>query len=198
MGQHSAPTKGYGDEPIYSVDNTYPKIYESGGSEYSVMSEDREGLNIILSVHNKPNAKVTVYRAVPNINKHVEKKLKGVNDAKQSLIAMKEHRAIKKSTEAKNIIYNLMDKYPIEKHTYDEQQDLMIKDLEDQYDKLESQLKQKIKIEKGNWVTPNIAYAKLHGIGNLNNKYKIVRKTVRAKDLYTDGNSLSEWGYDPQ
>ena len=37
-----------------------------------------------------------------------------------------------------------------------------------------------------------------HGKDHLKNKFKIVTKTVKAKDLYTDGNSLSEWGYDPQ
>jgi hypothetical protein len=56
----------------------------------------------------------------------------------------------------------------------------------------------KFKIERGNWVTPDKNYAKMHGLGALNGKYKIISKTVRAKDLYTDGNSLSEWGYDPR
>ena len=32
-------------------------------------------------------------------------------------------------------------------------------------------------------------------VSNLNNSFKIVRKTVKASQLYTDGNSIFEWGY---
>jgi hypothetical protein len=46
-------------------------------------------------------------------------------------------------------------------------------------------------------VTLNRSYAVEHGRSNLNNRYKILTKTVRAKDLWTDGNSLLEWGYTP-
>jgi len=198
MGQHSAPTNDGYNQPIHNVESMYPKIYETGGSEYVVMSEDREGLGIILNVHNRPNAKVTVYRAVPDLNKEIKKKISNIQNAVNALNAIKEHRVIKKTKEAQNLIYSLMDKYSIEKHTYDEQQDLMMEDLRKQIDELEKELKTPLKIEKRNWVTPSRAYAKTHGMGNLNNKYKIISKTVKAKDLYTDGNSLSEWGYDPQ
>lgn len=53
----------------------------------------------------------------------------------------------------------------------------------------------KIKINSGDWVTINPAYAKEHGQSNLNNKFKIITKTVKAKNLFTDGNSIHEWGY---
>ena len=54
------------------------------------------------------------------------------------------------------------------------------------------------KINKGDWVTISKEYAKDHGISNLNGKYKIISKSVAARDLFTDGNSIVEWGYDPQ
>ena len=54
-----------------------------------------------------------------------------------------------------------------------------------------------MKIEPGNWVTINKEYAVEHGMANLNKRYKILTKTVPAKHLYTDGNSVHEWGYDP-
>ena len=38
----------------------------------------------------------------------------------------------------------------------------------------------------------------MHGESNLNGFYKILTKTVSAKDLFTDGNSTNEWGYFPQ
>jgi hypothetical protein len=53
-------------------------------------------------------------------------------------------------------------------------------------------------INKGNWVTVSKEYAKNHGVNNLNNKFKIISKVVSSRDLFTDGNSIVEWGYDPQ
>jgi hypothetical protein len=46
-------------------------------------------------------------------------------------------------------------------------------------------------------VTINKEYAKEHGRDNLRNNYKIISKTVSSKFLFTDGNSIHEWGYDP-
>jgi hypothetical protein len=55
----------------------------------------------------------------------------------------------------------------------------------------------KASINQGDWVTINRNYAKDHGESTLNGEYKIVSKTVDARDIYTDGNSIHEWGYDP-
>lgn len=54
------------------------------------------------------------------------------------------------------------------------------------------------KINPGDWVSTSKAYCRDHGRSALNGDYKIVQKTVRARDLFTEGNSLLEWGYDPQ
>lgn len=54
------------------------------------------------------------------------------------------------------------------------------------------------KINVGDWVTLDRQYAKEHGQSALNNNYKIVRKTVKARDLFTNGDSIYEFGYDPQ
>ena len=53
-------------------------------------------------------------------------------------------------------------------------------------------------IKKGDWVTPSKEYAKEHGEGALNGKYKVVARRVRAKDVYTNGDSIHEWGYHPE
>lgn len=50
----------------------------------------------------------------------------------------------------------------------------------------------------GDWVTTVRAYAKEHGEATLQGEYRIVKKMVYARDLFTDGNSIYEWGYDPQ
>jgi hypothetical protein len=54
------------------------------------------------------------------------------------------------------------------------------------------------KIKPGDWVAITRIYALGHGRNHLNSAYKIITKTVWARDLFTDGNSISEWGYDPQ
>jgi len=54
------------------------------------------------------------------------------------------------------------------------------------------------KINPGDWVTTSRAYAKEHGQGALNNNFKIVKSTVKARDIWTAGDSMLEWGYHPQ
>jgi hypothetical protein len=54
------------------------------------------------------------------------------------------------------------------------------------------------KIIPGDWVTTERAYAKSHGEANISGEFKIVSKTVTAKDIYTSGDSWLEWGYSPQ
>jgi hypothetical protein len=53
-------------------------------------------------------------------------------------------------------------------------------------------------INPGDWVTPTKDYAIQHGESNLQGQYRIVSKKVPAKHLWTDGNSIHEWGYDPR
>jgi hypothetical protein len=54
------------------------------------------------------------------------------------------------------------------------------------------------KINNGDWVTTVKSYAREHGRDNLKNDYRILSKTVHARDLFTEGNSLLEGGFVPQ
>lgn len=54
------------------------------------------------------------------------------------------------------------------------------------------------KIQPGDWVTPVRSYAKDHGEGAFNGDYKIIKESVHARDLWTAGDSMLEWGYHPQ
>lgn len=54
------------------------------------------------------------------------------------------------------------------------------------------------RINPGDWVTLHRRYAVEHGRDTLRSDYKILTKIVAARDLFTDGNSLLEWGYDPK
>ena len=51
-------------------------------------------------------------------------------------------------------------------------------------------------IYTGDWVTPNINYAKEHG-RRFDNGYHIIEKTVPAKHIWTNADSIHEFGYDP-
>jgi hypothetical protein len=53
-------------------------------------------------------------------------------------------------------------------------------------------------IKKGDWVTPSKEYAHEHGQGPLNGDYKIASKRVKAKEVFTNGDSIHEWGYHPE
>ena len=52
-------------------------------------------------------------------------------------------------------------------------------------------------INYGDWVTLSKNYAKHHGQVHLDNKFKVLSKIVPAKELFTDGNSINEFGYNP-
>ncbi len=47
----------------------------------------------------------------------------------------------------------------------------------------------------GDWVTPSLSYAKLEG-AEIKGGYRIISKSVSIKDIYWDGNSIAELGYD--
>lgn len=52
-------------------------------------------------------------------------------------------------------------------------------------------------INQGDWVTLSKEYAKGHGESVLQNQYKIIEKNVKAKDLWTNADSIHEFGYWP-
>jgi hypothetical protein len=62
--------------------------------------------------------------------------------------------------------------------------------------KTEAPLQQMIR--PGDWVTLSNEYAKGHGEKVLNNDYKVVRKRVPAKEVWTNADSIHEWGYHPE
>lgn len=53
-------------------------------------------------------------------------------------------------------------------------------------------------INEGDWVSLSKQYAKNHGESVLGKDYKIIGKKVKAKDLYTNADSIHEFGYHPQ
>lgn len=52
-------------------------------------------------------------------------------------------------------------------------------------------------INDGDWVTLSPAYAQQHLESNLNGEGNIISKKVKASEVFTDANSINEWGYSP-
>jgi hypothetical protein len=73
--------------------------------------------------------------------------------------------------------------------------------LGDEIKKLQTmpqETEKKITINKGDWVTPSRSYAEQHGSREFGERYyRILTKTVPAKHLFTNGDSVQEFGYDP-
>ena len=53
-------------------------------------------------------------------------------------------------------------------------------------------------INAGDWVTLSKDYAKTHGESVLQGDYKIISQKVKAQDLWTNADSIHEFGYQPQ
>lgn len=53
-------------------------------------------------------------------------------------------------------------------------------------------------INAGDWVTLSKGYAKNHGESVLDNAYDILEQKVKARDLWTNADSIHEFGYHPQ
>jgi hypothetical protein len=128
-GSHSAPSRDFGAQ-LHQLNQIFPDdIYSPqaarlyghfGGGD----PMDRQTIMIAQSLRGKPDADVTIYRAVPK--------------------------------------------------------DPSIKE-----------------INPGDWVTINPSYAKDHGESVLRGEYKIIKKKVKAKDIWTNADSIHEYGYDP-
>ena len=189
-GDHSAPTNNEYDKPIWNIVPIYPDdIYSDNAARYygDGVPYDQESINIIQSLKNKPNTKLKIYRAVPFDNTN-DKTIKALKDL---LIYYRQFNFFPMKNK---IIDSIEQKY--EHLLYNEKIQMVYKDIEEQINNAPKS--EKLDINIGDWITINKQYAIDHGKSNLNNKYKIISKTVYARDVYTDGNSIHEFGYDPQ
>jgi len=187
-GIHKSPTKGSGS-PLHDLEPTYPDdIYTlpiTTAIQYygSHHQDDYYVISTMREAHNKPNYQVKIFRAVPDLNKDVDKKIKYNNN----LINYVHKFGFPpiKDREASRLHHNLnYDKNKFIEHIYNEIEQLKAKRI-------------KITINPGDWVCLTRSYAKEHGEGSLNNVFKIISKTVPAKHLFTNGDMLQEFGYDP-
>jgi len=181
MGSHEAPTNDGYSKSLNDMQDIYPEdIYSSNGARYYGDGHpyDQAAISIFNSVRGKPNAPVKIYRAVPKVLSNSEK----INEyEKQKAYILKTGKIPKSVTNWDNkseyydFISNEIDK---------------LKDLPETTE-------DKFGINAGDWVTISREYSKEHGKSTLNGQYKIISKTVKASEVFTDGNSIHEQGYDP-
>lgn len=176
-GQHSAPERD-GGAPLHDLAQVYPDdIYSRSALRNYGTGEDeldREAYAFFLSVRGKPDAPVTIYRAVPKSTKQRIDEIK-----KEQSYILRTGRTPKGARPN----YHVSDYYEL---------------ISAELLRLEEEgLAETPQINPGDWVTPFRKYAESHGNSALNGDYEIVSKRVRAKDIFTDGNSWLEWGYDP-
>lgn len=195
-GEHTAPDRHSGD-PLYDVtQSVYPEDFytldiATAARYYGHgIPEDAESIQIIRQFHNKPNKSVKIYRAVPKFFSDHDKEIPKM----ESLINY----------------FNTFNFFPVNDpivNKYEEMFSQKNLDYDDKikaiYDQILEDIQKRkrekpdISINPNDWVTINKRYAVEHGKGNLRGNYKILSKTVKAKELFTSGDSFHEWGYDP-
>jgi hypothetical protein len=184
-GEHQAPGPE-GGAPLHDLTKVYPDdVYGPNGFQYygeTGNPSDRANFSLVQSMRGKPNAPVTMYRAVPN-----------VPSVAKELAKLEEDMAN----------YQRRGRLPRDAWTTDKtrwydssahQRDL----LREKAEKEKLNPPAEIGINAGDWVTTNRQYAKDHGESALNGNYKILTKKARAKELFTAGDSHHEWGYHPE
>ena len=162
-------TRGIYPDDFYTLPfGTAVRYYGDSDSEgYSAQS-----LSAILAAKGNPDAKVKVYRAVPRYEKQDADRINKINEEINKLVS----ESVRFSKLGGDINAN----------------DAKIKELQAQLPK-----ELNTTINAGDWVTPSRTYARMHGESALLGVYKILSKSVPASHLFTEGNSLSEFGYNP-
>jgi len=178
-GEHEAPGPEE-DAPLYDVTkegDVYPDdIYSSEGLRFYGTGQDkadRESISVIQSVRGKPNARVKMYRAVP----HVKTSEETLNQLEKEMDAYLKRGTLPPGISDGSAWYD---------NAWETREELR---------KMEDEPVAIVKINTGDWVTLSKTYAKEHGESALNGEYKIISKTVNAKELFTNGDSINEFGY---
>jgi len=194
QGHHTAPTKESGD-PLYDVtqsvypDDIYTLDTQTASRYYGHgLPEDTATISNIQQYKNKPNKLIKIYRAVPKFAHKDEENIPKL----QKLISYYNKHGF---FPVNNPIINQYEEQ-FDDLNYDDKQEAVYKQLQQDIT-VKNENKQKISINPNDWVTINKQYAINHGKAELNNNYKVLTKTVKAKHIFTNGDSIHEWGYDP-
>jgi hypothetical protein len=184
-GSHTAPGPDFG-APLHDLTGggqMYPAdVYSSKAAQYygGGVPYDQKAFSIAQQFKDKPDAFVTIYRAVPKEMSNSEK----LEKIEKEMAAYMRRGTLPQDAEN----YSSGSKW------YDAAYD-MRETLRKMPDEPTNEIS---KINPGDWVTLTREYAKEHGESALRGKYKILSQKVRAKDVWTNADSIHEFGYQPQ
>lgn len=196
-GQHTAPTRN--DAPLHDLtkNGIYPEdVYSGNAIQYYGTGEgDLEVHNIITRCKSRPDMIVTMYRAMPDPSAESKEKIKDINTLIQYVesfgFAPMSNKKIK-TYASEDFFVTMRDKYSGE---FAYNKNAYLDYLYSERNKLRDNQTAKAKINPGDWVAIRRQYAVDHMAGEKG--WTIVSKKVKAKELFTDGNSWDEWGYQP-
>jgi hypothetical protein len=179
-GEHQAPhgSDAY-SSPLYEMTNAFGvDIYTSNAARFFGTGEpyDQYAVSIIQSLRNKPNASVTIYRVIPKVLTISEK----INELEKHQAYILKYGKLPKGVE------NWQNRSEYFEYASEELERLKQSPKQDEVLN---------KINDGDWITTVRQYAVDHGKSHLNGKYKILSKTVKAKNVYGNGDSIFEFGY---
>jgi predicted GNAT family acetyltransferase len=184
-GSHTAPDRDFG-APLHDLTGggqMYPAdIYSSKAAQLygGGMPYDQKAFSIAQQYKDKPNALVTIYRAVP----------KDISNSEKLATLEKQMAAYMKRGTLPKDASNYSDGSKWYDAAYDRREALR---------KMPDEPSNEVnKINAGDWVTLTREYAKDHGESALNGEYKIISQKVKAKDVFTNADSIHEFGYQPQ
>ena len=184
-GSHQAPSSDFG-APLYDLTGggqMYPAdVYSSKAAQFygGNLPYDQKAFSIAQQYKDKPDALVTIYRAVPK---------EASNSEKLATLEKQMSAYMKRGTLPKDA-----DNYSNGSKWYD-----AAYDERDKLRKMSDEPSNDIStINAGDWVTLTKEYAKDHGESALKGEYKILSKKVKAKEVWTNADSIHEFGYQPQ
>jgi len=180
---HRPQLRGEYGAPLSDFTKLFPEdVYSVNGARYYGHGDpgiDNFSMSIIQSLRNKPNRMVTIYRAVP----------KGITTAEKISDIEAQKREILKTGKIPAGIETNLDKSAYYEKISNELDALKEKGVTDE---------SSVKINPGDWVTINPAYARSHGESQFGQRrYRTISKRVKASELFTEGD-IHEYGYSPE
>lgn len=176
---HTAPNKKSG-APVHDVTMYYPDdLFGPQGVRYYGHGVPYDGLaiNILRQAKGKPDHPIKIYRTVPSTLSNVDK--------------IKLYQKHKEYMSKTGKLPKGVDNWPNV-----EEYDNYLTDEIEELSNLPDDSKTKYNINAGDWVSTTLQYAKSHGDSHLG-KYKVLSKVVPAKHVFSSGDSIHEYGYDP-
>lgn len=184
-GLHRAPDKS--DAPLWNLDTVYPAdIYTlppQVAARYYGHADPPNDFGMIMimrKAHNRPKAKIRIYRAVP--------KIKSVDEKIQELEA--EKKFILKTGKLPKSAPGHMTPSAYYERIHNTLEYLRTQEKKEGPNQIKT-------INPGDWVTPWRPYAVEHGKSSLRGEYRVLSRLVSAQELFTDGNSIYEFGWIP-